>query len=123
MAKVGRPRKDSPPPDLIGWALAGLEQEIAATAARLSALQAHAAELGKHAGRGSRDALPATSAPSTERGWGGARFKGKGKKYDKLGRKKGTPRRPLTPDEKAAISKRMKKRWREWRETREGKQE
>src|SRR5262252_3905735 len=30
MAKVGRPRKDSPPPDLIGWALAGLEQEIAA---------------------------------------------------------------------------------------------
>jgi hypothetical protein len=80
--------------ELIGWALGGLEREIAETRERLAALTAQAARLrarvGTRAGRGTDSAAAAEPAASRRR------------------RRSG-----MTPEGRKRISEMMKKRWAE----------
>ena len=101
----GRPRKNSTDvliksAEFIGWALGGIEREIAETRQRLSALTAQASQLrarvGAKAARGSASASLAegeTAAPA--------------------GRKR--KRRKMSPEGRKRISEMMKKRWAERR--------
>lgn len=101
----GRPRKN--PQDvlirsaeLIGWALGGIEREIAETRNRLSALTAQAAQLRSRAGlKLTRGAAAVTGAPASE--------------IDApvTGRKR--RRRKMSPEARKRISEMMKKRWAE----------
>ena len=97
----GRPRKRNTvlmkSAELIGWALGGLEREIAQTRDRLSSLTAQATKLRKRLG--SRLGRPATAdgASSSTRS-------GRGKR-----------RRRMSAEGRKRISEAMKKRWAEHR--------
>ena len=96
----GRPRKTGDgvllkSAELIGWAIGGLEREIAQTRDRLAALTARANQLRKRVGRtGGQAAGLAVSEPS--------------------GRKR-RRRRRMSPEARKRISEMMKKRWAERR--------
>lgn len=78
--------------ELIGWAIGGLEREIAATKTRLAALTAEAVRLRRRIG--ARTATAGAAAPA------------------------GAPKRRkrnLSAEARKAISDRMTKRWAEWR--------
>ena len=98
----GRPRKS--PDDvllksaeLLGWALGGLEREIAQTRERLSSLTAQAARLREQIGRKARAVVTAPSAGEGEPAAAG------------------TKRRSMSPEARRRISEMMKKRWAERR--------
>ena len=78
--------------DFIGWALGGLEREIAATRERLAALTAQAATLRSRVGLGGGGASKAKSGTA-----GGRRGR----------------RRRMTPEGRKRISEMMKRRWAE----------
>jgi hypothetical protein len=81
--------------ELIGWALGGLEREIADTRNRLAALTAQATRLRKSAGSRVIDALGgAVPAP----------------KAGRRGRK-----RKMSPEGRKRIAEAAKRRWAKWR--------
>jgi hypothetical protein len=83
--------------ELIGWAIGGIEREIAQTRERLSALTAQAARLRKRAGiRGLAGASSAAATPA-----------------EASGRQR--RRRKMSPEARKKISEMMKKRWAERR--------
>jgi len=98
----GRPRKNQrnvllKSAELIGWAIGGIEREIAQTRERLAALTAQAARLRKRAGiRGASGGAgsTATAADTTAAG---------------------KRRRKMSPEARKKISEMMKKRWAERR--------
>ena len=102
----GRPRKN--PQDvlirsaeLIGWALGGIEREIAETRTKLTALTAQAAQLRSRVGlKGTRGA-PAEAGSAV----------GAGDVAEVTGRKR--RRRKMSPEARKRISEMMKKRWAE----------
>lgn len=79
--------------ELIGWALGGLEREIAETRQRLAALTAQANQLRRRAGR----SLAAGAIVDAKAASGPRR------------------RRKLSAEARKRISERMTKRWAEWR--------
>ncbi|HEU4939786.1 MAG TPA: hypothetical protein VFT39_25225 [Vicinamibacterales bacterium] len=84
--------------ELIGWAIGGIEREIAQTRERLAALTAQAARLRKRAGiRGMSGGPSATPAAGGPIGGGTRR------------------RRKMSPEARKKISEMMKKRWAERR--------
>lgn len=91
--------------ELVGWALGGLEREIAVTRERLAALTAQAAKLRTRLGRGA-SAAPGTVAAASfdEPGTGGPRR-----------------RRRMSAEARKRISEMMKKRWAERRKAKTGK--
>jgi hypothetical protein len=93
----GRPRKDQSillkSAELLGWALGGLEREIAQTRERLAALTAQATQL--------RARVGGAAAPST----GAAAPARPGKRVRR--------RRKMSPEARKRISEMMKKRWAE----------
>jgi hypothetical protein len=95
----GRPRKKESAllksAELIGWALGGLEREIAATRQRLAALTEQASELRANLGQGATRAAEAVTGA----------LPGK-----KRGRRK---KRTMSAEARKAISEKMKKRWAE----------
>lgn len=98
----GRPRKNQNvlfrSAELIGWALGGLEREIAQTRERLANLTAQAARLRKRAG-----------------------IKGAGRTGAGVVADAGAPqrrRRTMSPEARKRISEMMKKRWAERRKGR-----
>jgi hypothetical protein len=98
----GRPRKGNTmllkSAELIGWALGGLEREIAQTRDRLSSLTAQATKLRKRLGvRLGRPAVAAAGGASATQ---------------RAGRKR---RRPMSAAGRRRISEAMKKRWAEHR--------
>lgn len=104
----GRPKKTQDDvllrsAEMIGWALGGLEREIAQTKARLTALTTQATSLRKRLGsRAAKaaDALPASAAPT----------------FDEPGpAAAGRKRRRMSPEARKRISEMMKKRWAERR--------
>jgi hypothetical protein len=106
----GRPRKN--PADvliksaeLIGWALGGIEREIAETRNRLSALTAQANQIRARIGRqGVRAALSASPLPAVRPGAGAP-----------AGRRR--RRRKMSLEARKRISERMKKTWAERRKS------
>lgn len=102
----GRPRKQDDllvrSAEMIGWALGGLEREIAMTRERLSTLTAQANVLRSKLGRG------AASRASTG---GEERTMNEGK----AGTGKRRRRRKMSPEARKRISEMMKKRWAERR--------
>ena len=98
----GRPRKNQrtmlmKSAELIGWAIGGIEREIAQTRERLAALTAQAARLRKRAGiRGFGGTGSATATAGTSGG----------------GQRR---RRKMSPEARKKISEMMKKRWAERR--------
>ena len=100
----GRPRKQDSvlmkSAEFIGWALGGLEREIAQTKQRLATLNEQAARLRARVGAGM--ARTAAAAPSFN-----ARSTGT------AGRKR--KRRKMSPEARKRISEMMKKRWAERR--------
>ena len=96
----GRPRTKSDKvlfksAEVIGWAIGGLEREIAATRERLSALTVQAAKLrSRLGGKGAATAAATGSGVAT-------------------GRKR--RRRKMSPEARKRISEMMKKRWAERR--------
>lgn len=105
----GRPRKN--PDDMlmksaefIGWALGGLEREIAMTRERLASLTAQAQTLRQRAGvRTVRSSGPAAVAPFGEPAVAGRQRPGPRR------------RRAMSPEARKRISEMMKKRWAERR--------
>jgi len=97
----GRPRKSDQmlmkSAEFIGWALGGLEREIAQTRERLSALTAQAARLRERAG-GTAGRLSSAA---------GARVQGL---TSKAGRRR---RRRMSAEARKRMSEMMKKRWAE----------
>ena len=97
----GRPRKSDEvllkSAEFIGWALGGLEREIAHTRERLSALTAQAARLRERVG--TRGPTPPGTAAAAAAGAEG-------------GRKR---RRRMSPEARKRMSEMMKKRWAERR--------
>lgn len=97
----GRPRKNQrdvlmKSAELIGWAIGGIEREIAQTRERLSALTAQAARLRQRAGArgaGAGASAPNESAPAAPK----------------------RRRRKMSPEARKKISEMMKKRWAERR--------
>lgn len=85
--------------ELIGWALGGLEREIAVTRERLSSLTAQAAKLRSRLGRGAGAALAPAAAASFDE--------------PAAGRKR--RRRRMSAEARKRISDMMKKRWAERR--------
>ena len=79
--------------ELIGWALGGLEREIAQTRERLEALNAQAARLRARAGLTRRTSASATTAEA--------------------GPRRGRRRGGMTAEGRKKISEMMKKRWAE----------
>ena len=101
----GRPRKNSTDvliksAEFIGWALGGLEREIAETRQRLSALTAQANQL--RARVGGKVAFGAAPAESPE-----------GEAAAPAGRKRRRSR--MSPEARKRMSEMMKKRWAERR--------
>lgn len=97
----GRPRKPDnmlmKSAEFVGWALGGLEREIAQTRQRLAVLNEQAARLRARVGAGARTAsgaVPSSGAPSA-------------------GRKRKRPK--MSPEARKRISEMMKKRWAERR--------
>jgi hypothetical protein len=96
--------------EFIGWALGGVEREIAQAKERLSALtsqanalRARAAGLAKQGVSTAAAAMPATSSSSTS---ASAASEGNGRKRR---------RRQMSPEARKRISEMMKKRWAERR--------
>ena len=97
----GRPRKNQrdvlmKSAELIGWAIGGIEREIAQTRERLSALTAQAARLRQRAGgrgAGAGASAPNESTPAAPK----------------------RRRRKMSPEARKKISEMMKKRWAERR--------
>jgi hypothetical protein len=83
--------------EVIGWALGGLEREIAATRERLSALTAQATTLRARLGKGAAQAVAAVSPEPTAA-------------PNRKGR-----RRRMSAEARKRISEMMKKRWAERR--------
>lgn len=77
--------------EVIGWALGGLEREIAHTRERLNALTAQASKLRARLGRKAAGALPAAPDAGTP----------------------GRKRRKMSAEARKRISEMMKKRWAE----------
>ena len=103
----GRPRKSKEDvllksAELIGWALGGLEREIAETRARLTALTAQASTLRARLGGGTSR----TSGNTGDAGAGASADAAAG------GRRR---RRRMSPEARRRISEMMKKRWAERR--------
>lgn len=107
----GRPRKTSQSvlmksAEFIGWALGGLEREIAQTRDRLASLTAEAARLRTRVGaagsRGGR--MPVAAASFDEPAVSGVPSNGRRKR-----------RRKMSPEARKRISEMMKKRWAERR--------
>lgn len=104
---AGRPKKNQKDvlmksAELIGWAIGGLEREIAQTRERLTALTAQAAKLRARAGaKGARAAAAAADELSGQPAGKGAAAEG--------GRKR--RRRKMSPEARKRISEMMKKRW------------
>jgi hypothetical protein len=105
----GRPRKNSQDlllksADMLGWALGGLEREIAQTRERLAALTAQAgklrARLGVASGRTSSVRASAGDAPAAAAA-------------------PGRKRRKMSAEARKRISDMMKKRWAERRKRKE----
>jgi len=99
----GRPRKDSPDvlvksAEFVGWALGGLEREIAQTRERLSALTEHAVKLRSHISKGT------SAGAETER-----RERPERSDTAPVGRRQ--RRRQMSPEARQRISEMMKKRW------------
>ena len=100
----GRPRKTQrnvlmKSAELIGWAIGGIEREIAQTRERLAALTAQAARLRQRAGiKGVSGGASGTEAS------GGASGAGRTLR-----------RRKMSPEARKKISEMMKKRWAERR--------
>ena len=97
----GRPRKNQSnallkSAELIGWAIGGIEREIAQTRERLTALTAQAARLRARAGGGPGGGA---AAPATEAAPAGRKRR----------------RRKMSPEARKKISEMMKKRWAERR--------
>lgn len=91
--------------ELIGWAIGGIEREIAQTRERLSALTAQAAKLRQSAGaRVSSVASTVANAGATS------------DETAAPGRKR--RRRKMSPEARKKISEMMKKRWAERRKAR-----
>jgi len=100
----GRPRKTGEDvllksAELIGWALGGLEREIAQTRDRLAALTARANQLRKRVGRKGAQAAGGSAAGLAA--------------SEPTGRKR--RRRRMSPEARKRISEMMKKRWAERR--------
>jgi hypothetical protein len=94
----GRPRKSQrdvlmKSAELIGWAIGGIEREIAQTRERLAALTAQAARLRKRAGLRVRNAAASATAETEP----------------------ARRRRTMSPEARKKISDMMKKRWAERR--------
>lgn len=104
----GRPKKQDDvllkSAEVIGWALGGLEREIAATRQRLSALTAQAAQLRTRLGKRST-AAPGTAAAAS---------------FDEPA-VTGRRRRRMSAEARRRISEMMKKRWAERRKAKSGK--
>jgi hypothetical protein len=106
MMARGRPRKNAQDvlirsAELIGWALGGIEREIAETRTRLSALTAQAAELRSRVGlKGARGTAAASGSAVTVDA-----------APEVTGRKR--RRRKMSPEARKRISEMMKKRWAE----------
>ena len=103
----GRPRKKQrnvlfKSVELIGWAIGGIEREIAETRVRLAALTTQAANLRKRAGV---KASAAASAVASAAGTAAEAASG--------GRKR--RRRKMSAEARKKISEQMKKRWAERR--------
>ena len=102
----GRPRKNPnevlfKSAEMIGWAIGGLEREIALTREKLAGLTAQAAKLRARAGaRGARAAATAGTIPD-------------GAAAETGGRKR--RRRRMSAEARKRISEMMKKRWAERR--------
>jgi hypothetical protein len=101
----GRPRKNQgdvlmKSAEMIGWALGGLEREIALTRERLGSLTAQANSLRSQLMRG-RKAAPDATAPADE--------------ADGPGQVRRRRRRKMSPEARKRISDMMKKRWAERR--------
>ena len=101
----GRPRKNKgdvliKSAEMIGWALGGLEREIALTRERLGSLTAQANTLRSQLMRGGRGAIAAVAASDTDAA-------------EPAGRKR--RRRKMSPEARKRISEMMKKRWAERR--------
>lgn len=104
----GRPRKNQggvmmKSAEMIGWALGGLEREIALTRERLSSLTTQANSLRSQLMRGDKGAATAaleTSADDAESGPGDGRRR---------------RRKKMSPEARKRISEMMKKRWAERR--------
>jgi hypothetical protein len=79
----------------IGWALGGLEREIAETRNRLALLTSEAAKLRARVGSTARRSVAAVSVPL------------------RAGRKAGRKRKPMSAEGRRRISELMKKRWAE----------
>lgn len=102
----GRPRKAQgdvlmKSAEVIGWALGGIEREIALTRERLGSLTAQASSLRSQLVRGAKDmaASVTTEEEAPEGGAGGRRRR----------------RRKMSPEARKRISDMMKKRWAERR--------
>lgn len=100
----GRPRKNQgdvlmKSAEMIGWALGGLEREIALTRERLGSLTAQANSLRSQMMRGARKVAGAAAVP--EAGVAAARPRRRRKK--------------MSPEARKRISEMMKKRWAERR--------
>jgi hypothetical protein len=85
--------------EFIGWALGGLEREIAQTRQRLTILNEQAARLRTRMGPSARRAGTAAAAPS----------------FNEPGASAVGPRRTMSPEAKRRMSQMMKKRWAERR--------
>ena len=101
----GRPRKNSTDvliksAEFIGWALGGIEREIAETRQRLSALTAQASQLRARVGGKARRGPVSTASAEGETA-APARRKRR--------------RRKMSPEGRKRISEMMKKRWAERR--------
>ena len=100
----GRPRKNTDDvllksAEFIGWALGGLEREIAQTRDRLTALTAQATRLRERLGSG-KSGRSGAAAEAGERPAGGDRTR---------------RRRRMSPEARRRMSEMMKKRWAERR--------
>ena len=102
----GRPRKTEDDvllksAELLGWALGGLEREIAQTRDRLASLTAQATKLRTRIGNGGipRTAAAAAASPDEPGEEGGRKQR----------------RRKMSPEARKRISEMMKKRWAERR--------
>lgn len=98
----GRPRKNQgnvlmKSAELIGWAIGGIEREIAQTRERLAALTAQAARLRKRAGI--KGLAGTSSGTASDAAGAGAKRR----------------RRTMSPEARKKISDMMKKRWAERR--------
>ena len=102
----GRPRKNQgdvliKSAEMIGWALGGLEREIALTRERLGSLTAQANTLRTQLMRGGRGAIAAATGA------------GESDAAEPTGRTR--RRRKMSPEARKRISEMMKKRWAERR--------